>query len=160
MASRRQKKKVAKRKQLQRQINQLKNLGEKQQNQNINIRKYTQKELKRLQNLTGIRSAGEYEKAVNRARSTPRIFEETRASKIGSYYKQDLIQRYYDLIDAGYITSKLTPQEVYDMAPQIIEDTTDEEELQKMVAEGERKMEEARARNLKAREKNIVVFDF
>ena len=29
-----------------------------------------------------------------------------------------------------------------------------------MVTEGERKMEEARARNLKAREKNIVVFDF
>lgn len=162
MASRRQKKEIAKRKQLQRKINYLRKMGKKKGNDIINVKKYTEKELKRLQNLTGIRpiKSFEVEGAIDRARSTPDITEKTRASKIGSYYKHDLIERYYDLVNAGYIEPKLTEQEVYDMGPQIIEELTDEEELQRMVNQGERKMEEARARNLKAREKNVVVFDF
>lgn len=162
MASRRQKKKVAKRKELEKKINYLRRIEKKKGNDIVNAKKYTKKELKRLENLNRIKPVKlqEVGTIVEKARSTPDIKEKTRASKIGSYYKQDLIERYYDLVDAGYITSKLTPQEVYDMAPQIVEEITDEEELQRMVEEGERRMDEARQRNLEAREKNVVVFDF
>lgn len=160
MASRRQKKKIAKRKQLQREINALKSVREKQSNEIVNVRKYNERELKKLKNLTKIKPARIYDMAIEKARSTSDINEKTRASKIGSYYKHDLIGRYYDLVDAGYIMPQLTEQEVYSMAPQIIQDTTDEEELQRMVEEGERKMDEARQRNLQARKENLVVFDY
>lgn len=159
MASRRQKKKVAKRKQLHQKIGGLKKIGERQLKQNINVRKYTEKELDKLENLVGVKPAN-INMAIEEARSTPDIGRETKASKIGSYYKHDLIERYYDLVDAGYIVPELTDQEVYDMAPQIIENITDEEKLQRMVEQGERKMDEARQRNLRAREANLVVFDY
>ena len=160
MASRRQKKKVAKRKQLQKQINALKQIRKEQTNREVNIRKYNEKELRRLQDLTGVNSTKNYNEAIERARNINDIDINTRASKIGGYYKHDLIERYYDLVNAGYITSRLSEQEVYNMAPQIIEETTDEEELQRMVAEGEKKMAMARQKNLRAREQNMVVFDW
>lgn len=162
MASRRQKKEITKRKQLQRKIDYLRKMGKKSGSNIINVKKYTERELKRLENLNRIRpiKIQEVEGAIERARSDEDIKDKTRASNIGSYYKHDLMERYYDLVNAGYIEPKLTEQEVYDMGPQIIQELTDEEELQRMVDQGERKMEEARQRNLEARAKNVVVFDY
>lgn len=86
--------------------------------------------------------------------------EQNRGSAIGSYYKQSLIERYWDLVNAGYIVPSLTEQEVYDMAPTIMEESLDEQEIHEMIVKGEQKMEKVRKKNLEARQREFIDFGF
>lgn len=164
MASRRQKKKVH----LRHEINKLKNIYNQREDieSPIKPRNYTKKELKRLQSLTGIKPLSKEpirfsksyiekkEKEVNWTIHSQEVDG-------GGFYTKSLIERYYELVDAGYIEpTTLTAQQVYHAIPTIMEEQLSEDELSRIVKRGEQRMEKARERNLRAREKETIVFDF
>jgi len=79
------------------------------------------------------------------------ISDTNKASNIGNYYKHDLIERYHDLVNLGYIVPVLNEQEVYDYAPTMLEEELDSDVIGRMVEEGERKRQEVMAKNAEKR---------
>lgn len=156
MASRR----IKKKKRQRAQIKKLQNV-QGQQLDPGRIKGSLGKKIKQLERGIGLQGK-DINSVINSLRglSLDQLREQNLGSRIGSYYKQGLIERYWELVDAGYIVPQLTEQEVYDMAPTIMEEALNEEEIQRMVIKGEQKMEAVRARNLEARRGEMIDFGF